>query len=95
MLKNNFIKMGLVVFLFGTLTFAGVEDELKKMNQKLDDISKRLSVVEKKITAPSAPSKNEKKQADPNAVYNVPVGDSVVLGNPDAKITVIKWTDFQ
>ena len=39
MLKNNFIKIGLVVFLFGTLTFAGVEDELKKMNQKLDDIS--------------------------------------------------------
>ena len=62
MLKSNFIKMGLVVFLLGSFTFAGVEDELKKMNQKLDDISKRLSAVEKKITAPVAPPKNEKKQ---------------------------------
>ena len=96
MLKNNFIKMGLAVFLFGTLIFAGVEDELKKMNQKLDDISKRLTSLEKKVAAPAAGKKqDDKKQADPNAVYNVPVGDSVVLGNPNAKITVIKWTDFQ
>ena len=94
MLKNKFIKIGLVAFLFSSLIFAGVEEELKKINQKLDGISKRLGALEKKVAAP-APKNNNKKQADPNAVYNVPIGDSVVLGNPEAKITITKWTDFQ
>ena len=96
MLKNNFIKIGFGAFLFGSLIFAGVEEELKKINQKLDGISKRLGALEKKVAAgPAAPKNNNKKKADPNAVYNVPVGDSVVLGNPNAKVTIIKWTDFQ
>ena len=95
MLNSNFIKIGLGAFLFGSLIFAGVEEELKKINQKLDGISKRLGALEKKVAAGPAAPKNNKKQADPNAVYNVPVGDSVVLGNPNAKITIIKWTDFQ
>ena len=94
MLKNKFIKIGLVTFLFSSLIFAGVEEELKKINQKLDGISKRLGALEKKVAAP-APKNNNKKQADPNAVYNVPIGDSVVLGDPEAKITITKWTDFQ
>jgi len=96
MLKNNFIKIGLGAFLFGSLIFAGVEEELKKINDKLDGISKRLGSLEKKVAAgPGTPPKNNKKQADPNAVYNVPIGDSVVLGNPNAKVTIVKWTDFQ
>tara|TARA_B100000427_G_scaffold283447_1_gene255757 strand:+ start:185 stop:472 length:288 start_codon:yes stop_codon:yes gene_type:complete len=95
MLNSNFIKIGLGAFLCGSLIFAGVEEELKKINQKLDGISKRLGALEKKVAAGPAAPKNNKKQADPNAVYNVPVGDSVVLGNPNAKITIIKWTDFQ
>ena len=95
MLKNKFIKIGLGAFLCGSLMFAGVEDELKKINEKLDGISKRIGALEKKVAAAPAPPKNNKKQADPNAVYNVPVGDSVVLGNPNAKVTIIKWTDFQ
>tara|TARA_Y100001960_G_scaffold305855_1_gene360428 strand:+ start:629 stop:916 length:288 start_codon:yes stop_codon:yes gene_type:complete len=95
MLKNKFIKIGFGAVLFGSLIFAGVEDELKKINDKLDGISKRIGALEKKVAAAPAPKNNNKKQADPNAVYNVPVGDSVVLGNPEADITIIKWTDFQ
>ena len=26
---------------------------------------------------------------------NIPIGDSIVLGNPNAPVTIIKWTDFQ
>ena len=43
----------------------------------------------------AAPAAPKAPQADPNKVYNVPDAGSVVLGNPDAKITVIKWTDYQ
>ena len=28
-------------------------------------------------------------------IYNISVSNSVVLGNPNARITIIKWTDFQ
>ena len=31
-----------------SFTFAGVEDELKKINDKLDNIGKRLNAIEKK-----------------------------------------------
>ena len=63
-------------------------------NQKLDGINTRLIQLEKKVQAPAAPS-NKKPQADPNKVYDVPDAGSVVLGDPNAKITVIKWTDYQ
>ena len=77
-----------------SFTFAGVEDELKKINDKLDNIGKRLNAIEKKVA--SAPSKNNnKKQADPNAVYNIPISGSVVWGNPNAKVTITEFTDFQ
>ena len=94
MLKNNLLKFSLLFLLLPAFIFAGVEDELKKINDKLDKIDKRLIVIEKKGAAPPKQN-NNKNQTDPNKVYNVPVANSVVLGNPDAKITVIKWTDFQ
>ena len=40
-------------------------------------------------------NKQNKPQADPNKVYDIPIGDSVVIGNPNAKVTIIEWTDFQ
>jgi len=27
--------------------------------------------------------------------YNISISSSVVLGNPDARVTIVKWTDFQ
>ena len=91
-MNSKFIKIGFLCFTIGAFIFAGVEEELKKINQKLDGISSRLTQLEKKVAAPAAPSK---PKADPNKVYNIADAGSVVLGNADAKVTVIKWTDFQ
>ena len=74
--------------------FAGVEEELKKINEKLDGITKQLQVLEKKVGS-APPAQNNKKKSDPNAVYNIPIAGSVVLGNPNAKITITEFTDFQ
>ena len=44
------------------------------------------------------PADNKKKQppqADPNKVYNIPIGDSFSKGPDDAAITIIEWSDFQ
>ena len=30
-----------------------------------------------------------------NGEHDIDIKDSIILGNPDAKITIIKWTDFQ
>ena len=93
---NNFIKGTALLFLIASFVFCGVEEELKKINNKLDNIGKRLTTLEKKVgNAPSANNQNKKPQADPNAVYDISISNSVVLGNPNAKIVVTKWTDFQ
>ena len=92
---NNFIKGTAFLFLVASFSFCGVEEELKKINSKLDDIGKRLTTLEKKVGSAPSNNKNQKPKADPNAVYNIPVSNSVVLGNPNAKVTITKWTDFQ
>ena len=94
MLSSKYFNKTFSTVIIIAFTFAGVEDELKKINNKLDNISIRLQNLEKKVTAPAKPA-NNKKQADPNAVYNIPISNSIVLGNPDAKVTVMEWTDFQ
>ena len=92
MLKKTFSIIFLLMITI-SFVFAGVEEELKKINQKLDNINTRLTNIEKKVVAP--PKDNNKKQANPDAVYNIPVAGSVVLGNPNAKITITEFTDFQ
>jgi len=95
MIKNKIIKIGLGAFLLSAFMFAGVEEELKKMNDKLDNINTRLQNLEKKVVSAPPKAQNNKKQADPNAVYNIPISGSVVWGNENAKITITEFTDFQ
>ena len=65
-------------------------EELKKSQDKtqkaISDLSKEVKALKGNNAAPD----NNK-----TAVKNVPVGDSIVLGNPKAPITIVKWTDFQ
>ena len=93
-MNYNLVKTLFSFFVLGAFVFVGVEEELKKINQKLDGISSRLTQLEKKVTSQAAPS-NKKPQADPNKVYDIADAGSVVLGDPNAKVTIVKWTDFQ
>ena len=70
------------------------------MNQivkKLDEI--QVALV--KISSPSKADKQQKKQqnkrkpADPDYVHNIPQGDSYFMGNPNAKVTITEFYDFQ
>ena len=67
-------------------------------------ILKKIASLEKSVANLAVASKNKptadnKKQqppkADPNKVYNIEIGDSFTMGPKDAKVTMIKWTDFQ
>ena len=72
----------------------------KKLNQivkKIDNL--QTSVNKIKTASPTADNKkNEKptrKPADPNYAHNIPQGNSYFIGNPDAKVTITEFFDFQ
>ena len=62
---------------------------------------KKLQTVEKSIANIALANKNkpaDKKtppKADPNKVYNIPIGDSFTKGPKNAAVTLIEWSDFQ
>ena len=60
----------------------------------------KFSCTDKKVGTNSAsnkpkPNNNKRKTGDPNFAHNIEVGGSVVLGNPNAAVTITKFTDFQ
>ncbi len=72
----------------------------KKLNQivkKIDNL--QTSVNKIKTAPPSADNKKsekpQRKPADPNYVHNIPQGDSYFIGNPNAKVTITEFFDFQ
>ena len=83
-----------------------IGDNQAAFNKKIDNmqksLTKRIDGMEKSIAnlklannqKPDA-KKSQPPKADPNKVYNVPIGDSFVKGPNDAAVTIIEWSDFQ
>ena len=72
----------------------------KKLNQivkKLDNLQVAVSKIQSAAPAANDKSKqqNKRKPSDPNYVHNIPQGDSYFIGNPDAKVTITEFYDFQ
>ena len=104
------MKLSVTSFLIITSIFLISCDTGNKsvLEDKLNDISDNQKVLLRKIANMEksikdlALSNNNKQtnkkdppKADPNKVYNIPIGDSVVMGNPNASVTIIEWSDFQ
>ncbi len=66
-------------------------ESLKKGQEKLASDIKAM----KSAGAKSNPSKPAPTAAQSAKIKDIPIGDSMVLGNPDAPVTIVKWTDFQ
>ena len=56
---------------------------------------KNLNLASKQPAKPDPKKPQKRKNPNPNIAHNIDIGGSVVLGNPDAKVTVTKFTDFQ
>ena len=107
--KNKTILMSFIcLFLFTSCedisNMSSQIDQMKDTQNQIlsqqDKILKSLIALDKKVSAP--PSKDDKKNnnnkrktPNPNFVHNIDIGNSVILGNPNAKVTVTKFTDFQ
>ena len=70
------------------------------MMKKQTEMIGKLALLEKNVGKSNAPQQNNKKNnkrkgPNPNFSHNIEIGNSVVLGNPNAKVTVTKFTDFQ
>ena len=108
MIKSKVIKL-FIIGLAGTLISCSIENN-ENSNQVIDELKDGQDVILKKIVSleksinnlalanKNKPADNNKKpppQADPNKVYNIPIGDSFTKGPEDAAVTIIEWSDFQ
>ena len=78
----------------------GLESAEKALDQigAIEMASLEKTVKNLELASKAQPANNKKQQppkADPNKVYNVPVGDSFTKGPDNAAVTIIEWSDFQ
>ncbi|MEY4582065.1 MAG: hypothetical protein RL701_6768, partial [Pseudomonadota bacterium] len=81
-----------------------IDDELKRADKLVKsgvakkDVYSALTknaLTEKKEDPAAAAPQQPRRQPDPKAVYNVPVGDSPAKGPADALVTIVEFSDFQ
>ena len=109
MIKLRMIKLFLIGA-GGLLISCHLESNSSDLDKVINEVKDSQEVILKKITSleksinnlalasKNNPVDNNKKQppkADPNKVYNIPIGDSFTKGPEDAAVTIIEWSDFQ
>ena len=72
-----------------------IGDTQKVLLKKIDNMDKSIKNLALANKNKPADKKNQPPQADPNKVYNIPIGDSFSKGPKDAAVTLIEWSDFQ
>ena len=106
MIKKTIVSLLLGLFLFSCTDLNEVTDSLRQINEKqnliikklnaISEVQKNLAVAKKSDSKKTDPKKkDDKPKPDPNKVYDIAEAGSIVLGNPKAPLTIIKWTDFQ
>lgn len=85
--------------LFATILFATSgckKNDDSFIKENIVKLEKRIAIIEKQVTAlaavkkPAAAANKEQLKA-----YDIPVGDSYVMGNTKAPITLVKFSDYQ
>ena len=106
-MKSKFIKISMALFAVllmscNTANNEALEEKINEIGDSQKLLLKKLDTMDKSIKNLALASKNKpadnKQQppkADPNKVYNIPVGDSFSMGPKNAAVTIIEWSDFQ
>ena len=80
---------------------AVIDQELQKAQAKIaagtpkDKIYVAMSTENKKNAPPAPKGEEEEEKEDTKSVFRVPVGDSPILGNVNAPVTIVEFSDFQ
>ena len=108
MIKSKLIKLivtcaaGLLISC-NTSNNSGLEKTINDLKDGQQVILKKIAALETSMNNLALANKNkpadnkrqQPPQADPNKVYNIPIGDSFTKGPEDAAVTIIEWSDFQ
>ena len=86
-----------------TVNDTALEQKLNEIGDNQKVLLKKIETMDKSIrnlalannNKPADKKKQQPPQADPNKVYNIPIGDSFSKGPSDAAVTIIEWSDFQ
>ena len=76
-------------------TVNSVNEKISNVDKTVSNISRDIRTLSKEVKNIGGANKKQQPKADPNKVYNIAIGNSVVKGNPNAKVTIIEWMDFQ
>ena len=69
---------------------------LQLEKELLEERLKNIKVASNKKPADNKPKPQQKrKNPNPDFVHDLPIGGSVVMGNPNARVTITEFTDFQ
>lgn len=90
---------GLFILALGALgACATSPEDLREIREGQRELRAKLDGIEKKvdqIASRPAPAAGGAAAADPNRVFNIPIGDSPVKGPANAKVTLLEFSDFQ
>jgi len=75
-----------------TINTSGVSNQ--ELEYRIWELRNRIEKLEQHHPDKSRKSK-KRKGPNPYYAHNISIGNSVVLGNPNAPVTVIKFSDFQ
>ena len=95
--SGNFFNQGEDIVYHAITPYIGFGNIDNLLSSGMFEIAKQLSIknyVYERNDKPSS-TKNNKPKTDPNKVYHIADAGSIVLGDIDAKVSIIKWTDFQ
>ena len=98
MIRKVILSLFLSLFIFSCSDITEMKTAMKQLTEQQNLIVQKLNALDKKVgnISQQPPSKKDNKpKADPNKVYNIAQGNSTFVGNPNAKVVLTEFFDFQ
>ena len=91
-IKRSFLALGLLA----SLSWAQSPAEFKALQARVDSVQSELKLLERILTARGLDVEQGRKSlARQDSAYDIPVGESPILGDAKAPVTVVLFTDLQ